>query len=138
MTIKTINASQIREISPKGITYTEEDDSEGFIDFEMCFQNFLKPRLSQEAYNEHMALNPTNYYKTYDEYVEKTMKSPEVGRRNVGGNKDGYFKEDPKSGKPYFVFYDEPQIAIEFEDSNELAKVRRMMREHNWYTFDVT
>ena len=49
MTIKTINAKQITKISVEGITYTEDDGSEGFIDFEVCYQNYLNERLSAES-----------------------------------------------------------------------------------------
>ena len=138
MSIKTINASQIREISAKGITYIDDDGSEGFIDFEVCYQNFLKPRLSQEAYNQHKAINPVNHFKTYDEYVDWNMSLKQIGRRNVDGNKNGLLTSDPKSGNPYFVFFTEPPIAIECDTQNEYWRVRRGFQQYGWYTQDMT
>lgn len=134
----TIHSSQIREITEKGISYVNESGSEGFIDFEECYQNYLKRWLNQDAYEEFKKINP-NFVKTYEEYAERKKKWKEIGRRNVLGSKYGYDKFTFDSDNPYFVFHTTTPTVVECEkDTDQYRIVRNGCEKHGWRTFDMT
>jgi hypothetical protein len=138
MTIKTINAKQIRDISAEGITYTDNDGSEGFIDFEECYQNYLKARLAPENLKRIQELNFIPDDKM-PEKIERIKAHKEIGRRNILGNEKGYgLATDPKLDKPYFVLYQESPIAIECDDKTEFSKLKHEFDKHGWRTLDIT
>jgi hypothetical protein len=138
MTIKTINAKQISKISAEGITYTDDDGSEGFIDFGECYQNYLKVRLAPENLKRLQELNFIPDDKM-PEKIERIKAWKEIGRRNILGNEKGYgLATDPKLDKPYFVLHQEPPIAIECDDKDEFRKLKQEFDNHGWRTFDIT
>lgn len=132
MTIKTINAKQIRDISAEGITYTDDDGRVGLIVFEECYQNYLKTRLSPghlRAYSD----------EERPEMIERIKAHKEIGRRNMLGYYKGHsFDSDPKLDNPYFLLYPEPPIAIECDDVAEFNKLVCEFYKHGWRTLDIT
>lgn len=135
----TIHSSQIREISEKGISYLDDSGEEGFIDFENCYQNFLKRCLSLEAYEKHIELNPSNHHKTYEEYVGWIKSMNEIGRRNVCGRQ--YSFDDnvtSESDNPYFEFFTNPLSVVECDNQDEYWKVRKGFEKHGWRTQDMS
>jgi hypothetical protein len=136
MTIKTINAKQIRKISAEGITYTDDDSSEGFIDFEECYQNYLKEKLSSEYLKYFQEINSFSDENMLEE-IEHLKAWKEIGQRNILGGSWGYHT-DVKTEKPYFLLHQQPPTAIECDDEGEFMRVGGEFAKHGWHTFDIT
>ena len=129
-----INNQQVKEVRQDGIVYFDDVGNEHFIDFELCYQNYLEERLSPESIESYKTLNK----KTDDdvpEHIERVKKWRAIADRNVLGDDFMSGANNP----PYFEFYTKPRIRIEFENKDLLWSMRNLIeRKFRWHTHDLT
>jgi hypothetical protein len=132
-----ISNKMVKEIRQDGIVYLDSDGNEQFIDFEQCYQNHLKKCLSPEGIEDYKRLNHKADADVAD-HIASMKKWWVIADRNVLG--DGVrVDKTVKYGLPYFEFYTEPRVRIEFESKDELWVMRnKLEREYHWRTFDLT
>lgn len=99
---------EITNISPDGIHYVDEAGTPQFLDFETCYQNFLKSFDSQ-------------YMDEHKEFY-KTWKS--VGIRYSFGK------------PPTIRFYTVPPTVFEFPTREQLGEVDYRIKKAGWRTSD--
>jgi hypothetical protein len=123
----TLNAKQIREVTPEGIRYVNEQGLEQFIDFAKCYQNFVKKWTSPEFWEQHKQVNNLTDA-DWDRHVERVMKWKEIGRSQP--------LEPPWSDGPFVAFHTEPPIHFKFETLDEYMNLMSGILKTGWKTFD--
>lgn len=117
-----ITNRQVKQVRQDGIVYIDNAGDEQFIDFELCYQNYLEQRLSSEGIESYKILN----HKTDDdipEHIERVKNWRAVADRNVLGADFMGGANSP----PYFEFYAKPRIRIEFESRDFLDSMRNLI-----------
>ncbi|MBI5931601.1 MAG: hypothetical protein HY862_19995 [Chloroflexi bacterium] len=125
-----MDGTNIREVTSKGITYVDDDGQEQFIDFEACYQNYLK-RFEDPHFRERLRqLNKLNVIGL--RITIKRLKAwREVGARNVLG--------PPWDNGPYIEFHTEPPIRFQFETREDMYDLLLdTVRKAGWQTFDLS
>lgn len=129
-----ISSQQVKEVRQDGIVYIDDAGDEQFIDFELCYQNYLKQQLSPESIESYKALNN----KTDDdvpEHIERTKNWRAIADRNVLGDDFMSGANNP----PYFEFYTKPRVRIEFKNRERLNLMRALIEsKFRWRTSDLT
>jgi len=141
MAMIIISADQIKEVRQEGIVYVDYAEQEQFIDFDQCYQNYLRKRLTPEAHKRSQELNPS-MPEDYDSYCTRIRKWKEVGLRNsIGLN---FTDGEANYGLPYFEFHTIPPVRIEFDTpekynafEHEFLKAA-WLEKSQWDTFDMT
>ncbi|MEO8394473.1 MAG: hypothetical protein ABI700_15880 [Chloroflexota bacterium] len=118
----------IRRVTAQGIIYVD-DGVEKFIDFQQCYDNYVKDRLSQERWTKHKTLN-NQTDADWDQYVERTKNWKEVGRRNV--------LTPPWADGPFIEFYTEPLLRFKFASHEKYSEVDDAIHHAEWRTFDLS
>ena len=129
-----IHNSQVKETRQDGIVYVDNEGNEQFIDFEVCYQNYLKRRLSPQEIESYKELN-NKTDSDVPAYIDGLKKWRRIADRNILGDGIG----NGEYGSPYFEFYTQPRVRIEFENQDKLWEMRhKLEREFRWRTFDLT
>jgi hypothetical protein len=130
--IKDMDGKQIRAIKAEGLVYQTESGEEDFIDFSVCYANYIRKMTSPEGIERMKELNPQSQWdaEVVKRYIEKVTRRKEVGRRNVLSAlwADG----------PYIEFHTEPPIRFDFATANDYAKVRHALEQFGWRTMDLS
>ena len=131
-----ISHSQIKSITCEGLVYVDSEGVEHNINFEDCYQNYLKKRLNKEAV---MKSNPHMTEEDFEKYSVRIQdgRFKCVADRNVLGLRFRDGKSE--SALPYFRFYTVPPTLIEFQNSDpKWGDVRTKLEgECRWKTFDL-
>lgn len=128
----TISSKQITSIEPNGITYTDSDGNEQFIDFEPCYQNYLNRRLSPEAIENFKQWNPQMAHDV-EGHILRVKNWKEVAQRNIIG--DNWHQQI----QSYMEFHSNPRVRIEFENQDDFYEMRhKVENEFRWRTFDLS
>jgi hypothetical protein len=137
MATTIISSKQVKSVTQGGIVYLDKEGIEQFIDFEECYQNYLKERLSPEAIESFKTLN-NETDADVPAHIERIRGWKGIADRNVLG--DGVWVDGKvQHGFPYFEFYAEPRVRIEFESKDELWEMRNKIEsDFRWRTFDRT
>lgn len=120
---------RIKQVTVDGLTYVNDAGEEAFIDFALCFQNWLEPQLTPEALKKFKELN----YMTDEQvenFVARMRNETVVGGRDIGGYPEGKL--------PRITFYATPSIAFEFPTTDEFHRVRYWIKKAGWRTYDMT
>jgi hypothetical protein len=118
-----MDGAQIREITPEGLTYVDEEGKLQFIDFEACYQKHMTAFMKPEHLERYKEIN----YMTDEDLqarLELMKDWKEIGGRDLYGN------------PPYIEFYSDPPVRFEFADVNEFHRVRYLVHKGGWHTFD--
>jgi hypothetical protein len=120
-----LNGNQIREVTPQGIRYLDENNIEQFIDFAQCYADYEAAHLKPEHW---IVVKEWNHWtdNDWDQYVERVKEWKEVGARNIAAK------------KPYIVFYSQPHIEFEFETLEEWQKTVVLMQQVGYVTYDLS
>jgi hypothetical protein len=134
-----IHSSQICEITEKGISYLDDSGEDGFIDFHQCYLNYLKPRLTVNAYERLKSQNPTMNFDPVS-YANRIIGWKEIGHRNSLGDFIGtqYVVNYEGNGKPFAWFYTEPVLVFEFGTAEELFAFFHQIFRFGWMLWDET
>lgn len=137
MTVIVIQFDQIQSITERGIAYHNESGATVFIYFEACYQNHLDTRLSQDAYEQYLAANPTQPI-SYDVYAARRRAWREVGHRNVMGEYVGWLANMiyEGRGKPFVVLHTQPPTAIECESHETFQELCDAITQYGWDIFN--
>lgn len=137
MTVIVIQYDQIQSISERGIIYHDDSGASGFIYFEDCYQNYLRPRLTQEAYTLYLSYEREKSV-SFDLYAARHIAWRQVGRRNIAGEFLGGLSNMiyEGSGKPFIVFYTQPPIAVECDDYDIFYELCSKIGQAGWSTYD--
>ena len=104
---------EIKSVTEKGIEYVDETGNPGFIDFELCLQQFL-------AYQEEqLGSRYDDEWKQFDREEWKT-----VGVRRAFAK------------PPFIEFFTTPPTTFEFSDENEFYELLYKMKKAGWRTID--
>jgi hypothetical protein len=120
-----MDGKQIKEITPEGISYLDDEGSERFIDFAECFENFKGEIITPEYWERYKKLNHLSD-KHWDEYLAGLERWKRVGQRNYSAH------------PPFIQFFTRPMIMFEFENKNDFDKVIYLLRKAKWQTIDLT
>src|SRR5262245_35766050 len=125
-----MNGEQIQNITADGFTYLDEDGNKKFIDFSLCYENYLKETTSPEYIARMKELNPQSQWDDdgVKKYIERRTKWRGIGERNVLAK--------PWADGPYIEFYTQPRIRFDFATEDEYRKVRYAIEQFGWRTFD--
>ena len=105
----------IKSVTKEGIEYVDELGNLQFIDFEVCYQNFLEHKNEQQIPYMTEELKRTNT-------VWKC-----VGQRNICGN------------PPYIELFTDPLTRFEFDSPDQgFYELDYRIRKTGWKTFDLT
>jgi hypothetical protein len=121
MTIKTVQAAQVINISARGITYND-NGQEGFIDLHQCYLNYLKQRFTPAAFK---GMSNEDVVK----YTERFLAFRQIGNRDM----TGWYCD---CSVPCIEFHTEPPIIMTFVDYEAFANFQREMLKYEWLTFD--
>jgi hypothetical protein len=124
-----VNGSQIKTITDQGLTYTDENGEEKFINFFTCYENYLQRYLNQEAW-EWFKQNNSKTDADWDDYVDHTKSWKEVARRNI--------LTFPWGDGPFIEFHTEPLTRFKFANEDEFYRVRYEVEKTGWVTFDLS
>jgi hypothetical protein len=122
-----MDGKQIQEVTAEGIRYVDDSGNEQFIDFEACYQNYVRRRTSAEHWEGFKQLNHLTDA-DWDDHVEWVKSHKLVGARNILGC----------GGSPFLEFYTEPPTRFEFTVLDEFHRVCYLMRKVGWHTNDLT
>jgi hypothetical protein len=103
---------KITNITSEGVTYTDEEGNEQFIDFKVCLQNYIKTKEKNRGSS------------VTDEDREFWQKAKYVGVRYT-------FSEPPN-----IQFYTDPRIFFEFPIKDDLYDVAYKIKKAGWRTND--
>ena len=119
-----MDGKQIKDITPEGITYLDDNGNEQFIDFAVCYANFVKEVTSPEHWE---IIKKSNNYtdEAWDNYRQGIERWKRVGQRD--------FVAHP----PYIEFLSDPIIRFEFETMDEFYQVEGRVRKLGWRTMDL-
>ncbi|MEO0563780.1 MAG: hypothetical protein AAF125_16870 [Chloroflexota bacterium] len=130
-----ITSDQIRQIDDEGLTYIAETGEEQRIDFQVCYENYLAPKLTNEAYEGFKKINASRK-DTYDDYVERVRGWREIARRNIFG--DGISRDGVAfdGGLPWILFHTIPPKLFTFTDKESFRDVLARISQAGWHTWD--
>ena len=129
-----IHSNQVKETRQDGIVYIDNEGDEQFIDFEVCYQNYLQRRLSPEAIESYKKANNLTD-DDLPEYFEHLKNWQVIGGRNYSGDRSG----SGEYSLPYLDFFVQPTIRVEFPNQYEFLKIERTLaRKFKWRTIDYT
>lgn len=101
---------EIIEITSNGIGYVDEDGNAHFVDFEICYRNFLKNRQKQ--------MEPR-----YDDELKRLDREwKSVGYRRISG--------------PYIEFFTIPPTRFDFSSVGKFSEIAHKVRKAGWATID--
>src|SRR5262245_44897051 len=96
-----MDSKQIQEVTDKGLRYVDNGGEARFIDFEACYQNYLREKTSAEFWEWFkQANNKTDAY--WDKHLEMLDRWRQVGVRNM------------LYGTYYIEFHTNPPIRFEY------------------------
>jgi hypothetical protein len=131
---ETMDARQINNITSAGLVYTDANGTEAFIDFSVCYANYLKHVTSPEHLKD---MREVNRWTDADErrYVQERGEWKEVAARG----EDGFpWSAHPEKG-PCIAFYTEPPIRFVFAPGDDaFYKVCASIRRMGWRTVDLS
>ncbi len=131
-----VQYDQVQDVNANGLTYTDDDGNEHVVDFEKCYQNYLKPRLTQEEYQRFLKLNP-NLRQAYKQYCKRVASWKEVAWRNAFGDSNRYKDYEIEEGTPWLLFHTDPPTLIRFPDHQAFYDLQaRVQTGHIWHTWD--
>ena len=119
-----LDAKHLREVMPEGIHYIDESGDAKFIDFAMCFENFIKLYVD-------VGITPSKVR-------EGMRKSKQVGVINYIGDIQTYNDFEMDFSAPYVEFYTNSEIRFEFANHSECANFHEQLRMVGWYVFDLS
>ncbi len=127
-----VDAKQIREVSPKGVVYTTETGETAFIDFSVCYANYVRKTTSPDDLDHMTELHPQSQWdeEGVKKYIESRIAWKEVAYRNVLGQ--------PWADGPYIEFHTEPPIRFKFATQDDFSKVIYKIRQFAWKTLDLS
>ena len=106
---------EIRSVTTEGVEFVDELGNTQFIDFSMCYQNYLKREIRAQI-----------------PYVTEGQKRPNtilkyVGQRDVCGN------------PPYIELFTDPLTRFEFNSSDQgFYEFEQRIRRAGWKTLDLS
>lgn len=131
-----INSKQVKDVRQEGIVYIDHEGNEQFIDFEWCYQNYLHPRLTLEAFQRIQELNP-GMPEDFEAYSTRIKRWKQIALRNMIGL--DFVDGEAQYGLPYFELHTKPRVRIEFENEDAFHEMHhKIEREYRWHTFDMT
>ncbi len=122
-----IDSTQIQEITPKGITYLDPCGQQRFIDFDNCFNTYLKwERLSFRAAQPKAERKHISVMKCVGEvnYLEDRM--------------EVLLGQDTGFAQPYVAFYDDQITSIVFSRQEDCAEFHLRLLGMGWSLFELT
>lgn len=137
MSAAIFNFRQIKTVQQNGLIYQDHNGNEVFIEFEECYQNYLKQLLSPESVESYKVLN----HKTDDDieaYIARVQSWREIGQRNILGESKKVGR-DLERGLPYIEFYTSPLVRFEFDNEDDYGTFRQKIEgDFHWRTSDLT
>jgi hypothetical protein len=126
----TLDGKQIKEVTPQGIIYLDDNGEEKFIDFAGCHENYVRRMTTPEYWERHKQMNRLTDA-DWDDHMEQVKSSGFVADRDVTG---GFHK----AGGPYIEFYTKPSTRFVFASEEEFQNVRVAISRARWQTFDLS
>src|SRR5438874_12217961 len=129
-----MKGTQIQAISAEGLRYLDENGVEQFIDFSVCFENYVKWSIEPSQLEEVKKLNRMDD-RQLEKYIEELREWKQVAYRG----EDGFpWATQPCEGS-CIEFHTIPPTRFEFETEDELfyevyVKIRRL----GWQTLDLS
>jgi hypothetical protein len=124
-----LNGERVRSVTAQGLTYVDDEGVEKFIDFAQCYENYVKEMLSSARWDKIKAAN-NKTDADWDNYVERTKKWREVGRRNI--------LTPPWGDGPFVELYTEPPTRFQFDSEEAYREITGAIRETGWRTADLS
>lgn len=125
-----MDGKNIREVTSKGISYIDDAGQEQFIDFEACYQNYLK-RFDDPEYIERFRQMSKLGDKELKDSIRRLKEWRQIGARTVLG--------PPWEDGPYIEFHTEPPIRFQFETREGMFDlIIHTARKAGWLTFDLS
>ena len=124
-----MDGKQIRKIAAEGLHYLDDNGTEQFIDFLVCYQNFVRRNTTPEALKNVKEWNHMND-DSLKEYVKRLSEWRVVAGRNFDGS--------PDASNPYIEFYTEPPTRVQFNTQYEVYQVIHLLKNAGWRTTDLT
>ncbi len=128
-----MDSKLIQNITESRLTYLDENGEENFIDFALCYKNYLKRYLSPENLAE-IKNNKTD--EELEKYIERRKAWREIAVRNILGAR--VESQAWRSSVPYIEFYTDPPTLFEFTEQEDFQKIRWAIEKAGWKTFDLS
>ncbi|MBC7812673.1 MAG: hypothetical protein H7175_16070 [Burkholderiales bacterium] len=126
MDTRHLGGEQIRSLTKQGIWY-EDDAIERFIDFTMCYENYVQESLSPERWESIKKFNHKSDA-DWEDYADRIRRFKYVGDRNI--------LTPPWADGPYIEFCTTPLIRFKFATEAAFQKVRIYIERSGWRTGD--
>jgi hypothetical protein len=122
-----LSGSQIQEVTASGLKYLDANGQEQYIDFNQCYENYVRKWMSAE-YQQHIKAINNMTDDRLSNVVERAKQIKQIGIRQV--------LTPPWADGPYLEFYTEPHIRFKFETRDEYDEVLQTIEDASWNTFD--
>jgi hypothetical protein len=120
---------KIRQITPRGLTYTDERGEERFIDFAECFERYVAEQTRPEGWERHRQLNPGRDPDPAA-YEARLRRFRQVGLRNILG--------PPWGSGPFIELHTDPPTRFQFATEAEYDEARAAIERAGWRTADLS
>lgn len=124
-----MDGKQIQEITAAGILYRDDAGQVQFINFESCYQNYLRRVTSPEYVERIRQLNNFDD-EALQKSIERSKAWKEIGTRNV--------LEPPWAEGPFIEFHTEPRVRFKFISVEEFRTVNEAIWGAGWQTTDLS
>ena len=115
--------TRIQSITPEGIHYTDEHGETRFIDFDRCFQNFMKPGDNFDMFKKTDAEKQISIEEFRAYFYENCLVAVVGGRNSI---------------EKYIEFYTDPETRIDFDDAADLWQAAGQIVKNGWWLTDYT
>ena len=126
---RIVSGDQIRDITADGLVYLDENGDTVFIDFSVCYENYMRRFMNPQSLDRIKEVNHLDD-EGMKKLIERRKDWKEVASRNV--------LTPPWADGPYIEFHAEPPIRFEFTTKDEFWKVRSTIEQFGWKTFDLS
>ena len=127
MSSKHLAGKQIQRMVAQGLWYIDDDGTEQFIDFAICYENYVQVALTPEKL-EAMKRASNKSDTEWAEHFERIKRLKYVGDRNI--------LTAPWADGPYIEFYTKPPIRFKFATVEQYQRVRNYIERTGWRTGD--
>lgn len=77
-----MHGKQIQEVTPQGVIYLDENGDEKFIDFSICYENYVRSKTTPEYWERHRQWNHKSDA-DWEEHLKQVKRWKVVGVRDV-------------------------------------------------------
>lgn len=120
-----MDGKQIKDITPEGLSYIDDEGKEQFINFSECYASYVQKSTSPEYWERIKRLN--NFTDAdWDDHLERVQLWREVGKRDMIGN------------PAYMEFNTTPPTRFTFATWDEFLETQQTIERAGWQTFDLS